>query len=383
MEHRDDSAKLVVAMSSVGAGIFLTLIKLAVGLGTKSLGLLSEAAHSSLDFVAAFVTYQAVRLSDKPADTVHHYGHGKVENLAALIETILLLLTCGWIGSEAVKRLFFAPVEIKPTFWAFAVMVTSIVIDFSRSRALRSAAEKFDSQALEADALHFSTDIWSSLVVLLGLTLVKLGEMRPAFTGLQKADAIAALVVALIVVRVSFRLGKRAVEVLVDTAPAGAPDRIARAALAVDGVINCHKVRVRPSGNQSFVDLHVEVDRNLPFEKSHAIAEAVERHVESLIPRSNVLVHIDPAQREEEKVVERIRAIAHNQDMAVHNVSVGQHEEGMVVELHLEVDDHLSLDEVHAWRVAWKRKCERTSRKLNSSPPISNHVREKSSTPQL
>ena len=161
-----------VAGNSVLAAIAVTALKIAVGLATGSLGILSEAAHSGLDLVAAIITLFSVQVSDKPADADHQYGHGKVENFSAFIETGLLLLTCIWIVYEAFKRLFFHHVEIEPSLAAFLVMFFSMIVDYWRSRALGRIAAKYDSQALEADALHFSTDIWSSGVVVLGLSLV-------------------------------------------------------------------------------------------------------------------------------------------------------------------------------------------------------------------
>src|SRR5215471_7075413 len=156
------------AASSVAGAVGLTALKLLVGFATGSLGILAEAAHSGLDLVAAAMTLVAVRISGRPADRSHLYGHGKVENLSALVETLLLLGTCAWIAWEASRRLLYHRVEVQVTAWSFAVMFTSIVVDFSRSRVLSRAAEKYKSQALEADALHFKTDIWSSAVVILG-----------------------------------------------------------------------------------------------------------------------------------------------------------------------------------------------------------------------
>ena len=183
--------KRSVAGNSVLAAVAMTTLKVIVGFATGSLGILSEAAHSGLDLVAALVTYFSVSVSDKPADADHQYGHGKVENFSAFIETGLLLLTCVWIVYEAFRRLFFQQVEIEPSAFAFAVMLLSIGIDFWRSRALGRIAVKYDSQALEADALHFSTDIWSSSVVILGLALVALGR-RTGIAWLRSADPIAA-----------------------------------------------------------------------------------------------------------------------------------------------------------------------------------------------
>src|SRR6267143_2365461 len=191
--------KRSVAGNSVLAAFAITTLQIVVGVTTGSLGILSEAAHSALDLVAAIITLFSVRVSDKPADADHQYGHGKVENFSAFLETGLLLVTCVWIISEAIKRLFFHSVEIEPSVAAYVVMILSIAVDAWRSRALGRIALKYDSQALEADALHFSTDIWSSSVVIVGLALVLVGR-RYQVTWLRQADPIAALFVAGVVV---------------------------------------------------------------------------------------------------------------------------------------------------------------------------------------
>ena len=212
--------KQAVALTSVGAAVLLTTLKMTVGILTGSLGIISEAMHSGLDLVAAAITYFSVRLSDKPADTEHPFGHGKVEHLSAFIETGLLIVTCAWIVWEALRRLFFRDVHVEPSLWAFGVMFISITLDTFRSRALFRVARKYNSQALEADALHFSTDVYSSTVVILGLVLVYVSE-QGNLHWLRKADPAAALVVAGIIVYISLRLGKRTVDALVDAAPTG------------------------------------------------------------------------------------------------------------------------------------------------------------------
>src|ERR1051326_5499596 len=188
------SEKRSVALNSLLAAIAITFLKLLVGVATRSLGILSEAVHSGLDLIAALVTLLSVRVSDKPADAEHQYGHGKVENFSAFIETGLLLLTCIWIVWEAVRRLSgYHHVQIDPTFAAFAVLFISMAVDWWRSHRLRRIAVKYDSQALEADALHFSTDIFSSGVVALGLAMVWVGRNWHV-RWLTNADPIAALV---------------------------------------------------------------------------------------------------------------------------------------------------------------------------------------------
>src|ERR1035438_4999266 len=262
--------------------------------GTGSLGILAEAAHSGLDLVAALMTYIAVRISGKPADRTHNYGHGKVENLSALIETILLFVTCGWIIWEATHRLFFHKVEVEVTFWSFAVMATSIGIDISRSRMLSRTAKKYHSQALEADALHFQTDVWSSSVVILGLACVKLGEGAPSLGWLRQADAVAALGVSVLVIWVCWQLGRRTIDALVDSAPAGMEERILTAVSAVPGVLDCHNIRARYSGPVLFIDLHVLVDGRKTLFEAHALTETIEGVIQQIAPHADVTVHPEP-----------------------------------------------------------------------------------------
>src|ERR1700691_2927786 len=266
--------KKAVALSSIFAAVGITVLKVVVGATTGSLGILSEAAHSGLDLVAAVVTYFSVRVSDKPADADHQYGHGKIESFSAFVETGLLLLTCIWIVYEAGKRLFFHTVEIEPTVWAFAVMGISIVVDVWRSRRLRRIADKYDSQALHADALHFSTDIWSSSVVILGLALVLLGRTY-SIPWLAKADPIAALFVAVIVVYVSSRLARQTIDTLLDAAPAGVRGHIIEADYSVDGVLDVDRVRIRRAGSRYFTDVSVAMSRTVTFQKSEQVANEV------------------------------------------------------------------------------------------------------------
>jgi cation diffusion facilitator family transporter len=288
------SEKSVAALSSVGAAVFLTALKVVVGLMTGSLGILAEAAHSGLDLAAAVVTLIAVRAAGKPADRGHAYGHGKVENLSALIETFLLLATCGWIIVKSVERLVSRYVDIDPSIWAFAVMAVSIMVDVSRSRMLYRVAAKHRSQALEADALHFRTDIWSSAVVILGLVGVRLAKAYPTLGFLNQADAVAALVVAGIVVLVSGQLGLRTIQGLLDASPAGAAEKIKARVEALDGIFDCHAVRVRHSGPHYFVDLHVTMDGDLPLHAAHDLTERVEQVVNEILPDADVTVHPEP-----------------------------------------------------------------------------------------
>jgi cation diffusion facilitator family transporter len=282
------------ANSSAIAAVGLTLFKLVIGFLTGSLGILAEAAHSGLDLVAAIMTAAAIRFSDKPADENHLYGHGKIENLSALVETLLLLLTCVWIVKSAVGRLQSGKIDIEVSLWSFVVMLTSVGVDVSRSRTLSRAAKQFHSQALEADALHFSTDVWSSAVVILGLLAVKVGERRPPLHWLVYADAVAAIVVAVIVVVISIRLGRRTLAGLLDEAPTGLKEHISEAVSAVPGVRGCRNVRARHSGPSLFIDLVILIDGSQSFEQAHDLTHRVERAIQAIHPEADVTVHPEP-----------------------------------------------------------------------------------------
>jgi len=338
--------KRAVAGNSVLAALVITALKIVVGLATRSLGILSEAAHSALDLVAALVTFFSVRVSDKPADADHQYGHGKVESFSAFIETGLLLLTCAWIVYEAFERLFFRSVEIEPSRYAFAVMLLSMAVDVWRSRALGRMAKKYDSQALEADALHFSTDIWSSAVVILGLALVWAGRTY-GVQWLRQADPVAALFVACVIVTVSWRLARRTMDALLDAAPAGARNRILDRIGTVAGVLEVERVRIRKSGSRYFADVSLGLSRNLTFQRSEQISDAVTARVREILPDADVMVHSVPRARHTENIFDRIRAVAAHHNFNVHDISVQDLAGELHVEQHLELDEQLSMKQAH------------------------------------
>jgi cation diffusion facilitator family transporter len=344
---RADREKRLVALSSLLAALLLVTFKIIVGIWTNSLGILSEAAHSGLDMVAAAITLWAVRISASPADREHTYGHGKFENLSALVETILLLVTCVWIISEASERLFFrGKVEINPNFWAFTVVIVSIIVDISRSRALKRAAHKYASQALEADALHFSTDVWSSLVVLFGLVGVAAGR-RFDMPWLIQADSVAALGVAAIVVWVSLQLGKKSVGDLLDSVPKGLQEKVEAAVRNVPGLAQVRQVRLRRSGPEVFADVILTVGRTAAFEQTHDIANAVEAAVRSVLAQADVVVHVEPAPASVEDITTKVRLLAARHGLAAHGIRIYEENQQRWLELHLEVDQSLVLEEAH------------------------------------
>jgi len=335
----DTNQKQSVALSSVFASLFLTLGKMVVGMLTGSLGIISEAAHSALDLGAALLTYFAVRVSDKPADSRHQFGHGKTESVSALIETGLLFLTSAWIIYESLKRLFFEPAKVDAAWYAFAIIVISIIVDFSRSRALYRVAKKTKSQALEADALHFSSDIWSSGVVLLGLTLV--------LFGVNGADSIAALFVALLVIIAGWRLGKRTIDVLIDTAPKGTTEKISAIVIQVDGVLNIEKLRVRPAGASLFIDLVINVSRKLPQLKVQQIIKNVEAEVRKNLPEADLLVSAKAIAISSETIAEKVQLVAANYDVAVHDIAVQSLNGKIDVSFDLEISNIFSVQQAH------------------------------------
>jgi len=279
--------KISVARSSFLAAIGLTAFKLVIGLWTGSLGIISEAIHSGLDLVAAFMTLLAVRVSGKEPDREHQFGHGKFENLSALGETLLLVITCVWIIFEAIHRLSTGQLEIDVNVWSYVVILTAIVVDFSRSRALYKAARKYNSQALEADALHFSSDIFSSAVVGVGLVCYSFD--------VKTADSVASIIVALIVLGVSWRLGERSVRVLVDRAPEGVAQKIEDLLHGYDDVEKIEDIRVRSSGGEVIIEMTLESNPLLSFEAAHELSDRIEEDIRHAIPHSRAHVHMEPS----------------------------------------------------------------------------------------
>jgi cation diffusion facilitator family transporter len=333
------------ALLSVGSAVVLVSLKTFLVLRTGSLGVLSEALHSSLDLIAAIITFLSVRVSDQPADERHPYGHGKFENFSAFVETALLLLTALYIIYEAFNRLFFHSVHIQPSVTAILVLLAALAIDVTRARALSHAAAKYASEALEADALHFSTDVWSTLVVIAGVGLVWAGEIWN-ISSLIYADAIAALVVAAVILWVGSRLGKRTLDALLDVAPEGLQEKIARAVAAMDGVLDVDRVRVRRAGNRHFVDATVSVPRTASLEQVHALSDAIEKRIGEIVP-ADVMVHAEPRAPQGEHLFEAIRAVSQRRGLAIHDITALQQGGQLFVELHLEVDERLSLRDAH------------------------------------
>ena len=295
--------KVKVATISIAASISLAMLKLVIGFSTNSLGILSESFHSGLDTIAALMTLYAIRMSIRPPDLSYPYGYAKIESIASLTAIILLFAIAGWIFYEGIERIFFKIIQPEITVYSFAIMFVSIAIDFGRSRSLYRVARKYGSQALEADALHFKTDMLSSAIVIAGLILVFLLKI-------PNADAFAAIIVAAMIIYTSLGLGRRTLNVLLDKAPKGAQQQILETVSGLEGVDRAHNVRIRNVGSETFVDMHIEVPRTYTHDKAHRVATAVEEKVKESFPNSDVLVHVDATESSGETITDRIRLIA-------------------------------------------------------------------------
>jgi cation diffusion facilitator family transporter len=332
--------KEAVAISSVVASAAMTVMKLVVGLMTGSLGILSEAAHSLLDMGAAGLTWFAVRVGSEPADERHPYGHGKVESVSALIETGLLFVTAAYIAKEAIGRLLSPTAEVEITWYSVGVIVASIVIDFGRSRALSKVAKETGSQALEADALHFSSDILSSTAVLVGLGLVYLGW--------PQGDAVAALGVAVVVVVAGWRLGSRTIDVLVDAAPLGIAERVSEVVARVPGVARVGQVRARPAGPAVLAEVVVMVSRTLRLEQVDMLRRRIVAALRTELPEVQPLVLAEPLTLDDESIAETVRMMAASRGLSVHHVGVATLEGRPHLSFDIEVEEGLTILAAHA-----------------------------------
>jgi cation diffusion facilitator family transporter len=357
--HRPNAEKKAAALNSVYAALGITLLKLLTGLLTGSLGMLSEAAHSGIDLIAALLTLFSVQVSDRPADADHNYGHGKVESLSAFVETGLMLASCVWIIAEALRRILFkSHLTLAVSPWPFLVLVLSIAVDYTRSKNLHRVARMQGSEALEADAVHFGTDIWSSFAVLLSLTATAIGQ-RFHLAWLELADPVAAMVVSVIILKVCWRLARQTIDALLDATPSQLPgqaagqtrgdvrDGLIRDLAAIDGVMTVNRVRTRRSGSNYFADLTLGLPRNVTFQRSEQITLAATEAVRKVLPEADVVVHSVPTASIAESVHDRVRAVAARSNMAIHDVSVRQYHGSLHVEQHLEVEETMTLSEAH------------------------------------
>ncbi|HET6208344.1 MAG TPA: cation diffusion facilitator family transporter [Terracidiphilus sp.] len=335
-----------VSLHSMLAAGAMTLLKLIAGLFSGSLGVLSDAAHSGLDLAGATLTFLSVRVSDKPADEDHPYGHGKIENISSFVEAGLMAVSCAWIIWEAVARIWSGTVELHHSLWPVLVLVTSIVVDYWRSRQLRAVAERTGSPALATDAFHFASDIWSTLAVLVGLGASWVG-MRFGVHWLRFADPLAAIVVSLMILRITLRLTRETVGALMDQIPAETRRQIVSEVAQVPGVIAVEQARVRRAGAAHFADLTLALPRFSTFEHTGELVRAATEAVHRTLPDADVVIHTVPSKGRAESIFDRVRAVAARNNVSVHELSVQSHHGRLRVEQHVELNENMSLLEAH------------------------------------
>lgn len=339
MGHPDHQIKSRVAAISVFASAAMAAAKFVVGIAIGSLALISEALHSSVDVVATVITWLVVRVSDRPADEEHHYGHGKLESISALGVIALLYVLAGGILVESYSRLSEGAPPPRISAIPFVVLLIDIAVNFWRARALHRAAHATKSQALEADALHFASDVLGSIAVIVGLALSGLGYAW--------GDAAAAVGVAVMIALLGLRLARSTVETLLDRAPEGASAKAAFAIRSVPGVVDVERLRVRMVGSTHFIDAIVKVPRTFPIDRVEEIKRKAQAAVAKVLDDADLTFTAVPVARDNESVRERIMVIARNSGLAIHHVTVHDLGGKLTVSIDLEVDGDMTLTAAH------------------------------------
>ncbi len=368
--------KRKAALHSMVAATTMTLLKLVAGLLSGSLGVLSDAAHSGLDLAGAALTFFSVRVSDKPADENHTYGHGKIENISSFGEVGLMAASCAWIIWEAMQRILHHAVELHHSIWPVLVLVSSIVVDFWRSRELRIVAVRTGSPALATDAFHFASDIWSTVAVLAGLGASWIGA-HFGIEWLQYADPFAAVIVSIMILRITAHLAYETIGVLMDQIPAETRRQIIREVEQVQGVLAVERARVRRSGASHFADLTLAMPRHYTFEHTGELVCAATAAVHRALPHADVVIHTVPRQARAESIFDRVRAVAARNNVAVHDLSVQSHHGRLRVEQHVELDETLPLLEAHAFVTALEAEILRHTPEIDS---ILTHIESEPAT---
>ncbi|MCA0434135.1 MAG: cation-efflux pump [Proteobacteria bacterium] len=328
-----------VALVSFIASLVLTIVKLAAGLVSGSLSVLSEGLQTLFDCMATAATLFAVREADKPADDTHHYGHAKIESVAALLQSVALFAVTVWIAYQAISRILGVPHEVDVTWWLLAILVGSIIIDWNRSRALQRTADRTGSEALAADALHFRSDMLSSGAVLLGLIV--------SWLGFPLGDPLAALFVALLIGHAAWELAKKTLATLLDAAPQGVAAVLRSEALSEDGVLSVRQLRVRPAGPTLFIEMAVDVPRTLPVTEIDAIQNRLTDTVLRLHPSADISVNAIPVELDSETALEKVSLIAAEHRAAIHHLMVQDIDGRLAVSFDFEIDGATPLSDAH------------------------------------
>jgi cation diffusion facilitator family transporter len=370
------AAKRRVALHSMVAATVMTILKLGAGLLSGSLGVLSDAAHSALDLVGVTLTFFCVQVSDKPADEDHTYGHGKFENLSAFGEAGLMALSCAWIIWEAMQRIVRQSVVLHHSVWPVLVLITSICVDWWRSRKLRAVAEQTGSPALATDAFHFASDIWSTVAVMAGLGASWIG-VHLGIGWLRYADPFAAVVVSLMILRMTLHLGRETVAVLMDEVPAETRQRLLEEVGKVEGVLAVEQARVRRAGPSYFADLTLALPRQYTFEHTGELVRAATEAAHRALPDADVVIHTIPREARAESIFDRVRAVAARNNVNVHELSVQSHHGRLRVEQHLELNENMTLLTAHGFVSAMEAEILRETPEVDS---ILTHIESEPAT---
>jgi cation diffusion facilitator family transporter len=331
--------KLNIAKSSMLAAILIVFLKFLAAYFSGSLGVLSELFHSSTDLIATIATILSVKFSSKPPDEMHNYGHEKIESFSALFQVVILIGLCAYLVYESIERIInHVPVQI--SIFTFSVILICIFIDISRSRALMKVAKETKSQALEADSLHFASDVWSSIVVLIGM-LFTYFNLSPL------ADPVSAIIVSVLIITATFRLTKRAFDSLMDRVPPGLRENIFKEIKSMEGVEGIKNFRLRSSGSKIFIDMVILIARTKMFSRTHEIMDSVERRINELAPGADIVIHSEPTETENETINDKIRLIVNNEGFKCHDIFSHKIESDIYSELHVEIDDTNDLDLAH------------------------------------
>lgn len=365
-------SKAKIALISIFVGLFLTLLKGIAGILTNSLGLLSEALHSFLDLGAAFFAYISIKIASKPADEKHTFGHGKAENLSALFQSLLLFATSIWIIYEAFQRIFFKKVEIEVNFFAFLVISISIISAFLVSRLLKKGAEFYQSQALEADGLHYTSDIYSSLVVFFGLIGTKIGF--PEF------DGIASIFVAVLILFATYRLSARAISDLMDTYPAELKEEISNSLKSFENIKEIEKMRLRKSGPTIFAELTLKTNPFISVSESHDLSKEIEEKLKEKFKEIDVIIHFHPSE-EKEKIQEKVQLISKKYEKIenLHKIYLFKNEDTKKFTLcfHVVLSKGQNLEDAHKILDDFEREIKD---KIPEIEEIHSHIEEKRDT---
>jgi len=335
-----------VALLSMSAAGAMTVFKLGAGVLSGSLGVISDAVHSGLDLVAAALTFFSVNVSDKPADEDHPYGHGKIENLSSFVEATLMGISCAWIVWEAAQRIFVHAVAVRHSLWPVLVLLLSIAVDYWRSRELRAVAQKTGSPALATDAFHFASDMWATLAVLAGLGVNWIGS-HYGIAWLRYADPVAAIVVSILILRMTLRVGHEAVAVLVDEVHAETRKQLIREVERVPGVLTVEQARLRRGGAKYFADLTLALPRRFTFEHTGQVVQEATAAVQHILPQADVVIHTVPQKTRAESIFDSVRAVAARNNVSVHELSIQSHQGRLRVELHVEIEENMRLRDAH------------------------------------